>query len=375
MGDVVKFRPPKEKRIYFIIIALLSLATLVLIYLNVAHSAYNKQISLSGTTIMSVDSSVYIFKKAGEEVVVCGPEGISAINKKGEIAWHTDYGAASPFMATSGDYVLCADLNSSDCKVLSKGREVSSQKLPYEIITATVNVNGYYAVASKERGYKSQIAVYDKNGTKVFGWHSTKYHVVALALDDSNKNMLVSVVDVAEKPDNAFKMLHFSFNRDMPAELECTSGNLVSSISFSDGKFFAAGDTSFYAYNAGGSKAFNIDYNGRTLQKFSVLGSTIALGLTKSSVEGYYGGSVVEIYSSQGTKRGYAEIDDEISFLDIEENKILVNSPDGAYILNDAGRIHGDIAFADEVREGIIFSGGKKLLLVNGLNVNVYDAK
>jgi len=375
LGDVVRFRPGKDKKIYVMITVILALVTVLLAYLNLAHSAYDKQINLSGTTIMSIDNSAHIFKKAGEEVIICGSEGVSAVDKNGEISWKVDYGNNNPLLATAGEYVLCAELDGNGCKVWKKGSEISAQKLPNKVITAAVNKNGYYAVASKERGYKSQIAVYSKGGEKIFGWHSTKYHVVAIALSDNNNDMMVSVIDVANEADNAFKLLHFSFKKDAPTEVDANSKNLVSNISFSSGKFYAAGDTTFLAFNEKGNKVFGIDYNGRTLQNYAISETAIVLGLTKTSVEGYYGGSVVEIYSASGTKRGYGEVDDEIIFLDIEGDKILVNSPEGAYILNENGRIYGNIEFGTEVREGIIFYGGKKLLLVDGLNVNVYDSK
>ena len=73
--------------------------------------------------------------------------------------------------------------------------------------------------------------------------------------------------------------------------------------------------------------------------------------------------------------RGKYEIDDEVSFLDADGNKILVNSLDGAYILSDTGHVYGNLTFENDVREGMIFDSGRKLMLVNGSNVNIYDAK
>lgn len=375
MGDVVELKPRKNKKVY-IILAVLFVTTAVLVYINLVHSAYTKALNLNKTAIMSVEDSGYIFQKNGKNVVACGHDGVTVIDKNGEILWKKDFGTNTPLMVSSGEYILCADLNGNNYTIFSdNGKQIVKNKTPYEIITASVNENGYHAIATKERGYKSRVLVNDLKGEQVFAWHSTKYHVISLAVANNNSGMIVSVFDAEGGEDGAFKTLYFSFGKDAPVEIESGSKNLVANLKAVGNRIYAAGDTAFYAYNENGKKVFNIDFSGRTLQRYSVTETSVALALTKTSVEGYYGGSVVEIYSASGYKKGSFEVEDEIIFLDTEENKILVNSPEGAYILSDNGRLYGNLTFGNEVRAGLIFSGGKKLLLVNGSNVNVYDAK
>jgi len=374
MGEVIEFKQKKNKKIY-IILAVLLVATLALLYINIVHGAYTKPLNLNNNTVMSIEDSGYIFKKCGSDIIACGHEGLTAISKNGEIKWKVPFATAAPFMVTNDKYALCADLNGNQYSVFSSGKPIITQKTPYEIITANINDNGYVAVATKERGYKSQITVYDIKSEQVFAWHSTKYHVISLAVANNNKSMLVSVLDSENTGGEAFKVLHFSFSKDAPTEVESGKENLISNIMVSGGRFYAIGDSSFYAYNENGKKSFVIDYSGRTLQRYAITDSELVLALTKTSVEGYYGGSVVEIYTPSGSKKGSFEVDDEITFLDTEQNKILVNSPDGAYILSGNGRLYGNLTFTNQVREGLIFSGGKKLLLINGSNVNIYDSK
>lgn len=375
MGDVVEFKPKQSKKVY-IILAVLFVATALLVYINVVHSAYTKALNLNKSAIMSIEDSGYIFKKSGNNVVACGHDGVTAINKNGEIVWKKEFGTNSPLMVSNDKYILCADLSGVGYTVFSEsGKQLINEKMPYEIITANINENGYFAIATKERGYKSRVLVYDLKGEQVFAWHSTKYHVISLAVANSNHGMMVSVFDTEGGEDNAFKTLYFSFSKEAPEEVEAASENMVVNLKAVGNRIYAVGDSSFYAYNENGKKVFNIDFSGRTLQRYSVTDTAVVLALTKTSVEGYYGGSAIEIYSASGYKKGTFDVEDEISFLDVQEHKILVNSPEGAYILSDNGRLYGNLTFGNEVREGLIFSGGNKLLLVNGSNVNVYDAK
>ena len=374
MGEVIKLKPKQNKNLY-IILAVLLVATVALLYINIVHGAYTKSLNLNNNTVMSVEDSGYIFKKCGSDIIACGHEGLTAISKNGQIKWKVSFASATPFMETTDKYVFCADLNGNHYSIFSSGKQILEGKTPYEIITANINDNGCFAIATKERGYKAQITVYNLSGEKVFAWHSTKYHVLSLAIANNNKSMVVSVLDSENTGGEAFKLLHFSFSKDTPVEIESGEDNLVSNIKVSGSRFYAVGDSAFYVYNENGKKSFVIDYSGRTLQRYSVTDSEVVLALTKTSVEGYYGGSVVEIYTPSGSKKGSFEVDDEITFLDTEQNKILVNSPDGAYILSGGGRLYGNLTFSNEVREGLIFSDGKKLLLINGSNVNIYDSK
>ncbi|MBQ7717865.1 MAG: hypothetical protein IJT38_01005 [Clostridia bacterium] len=374
MGEIIKFKPKKKKTIY-IALSLLLLTTLILLYINLAHSAYNKTLSLNRTSIMSLEDSSYSFGKAEGNIIVCGQEGLSAINRNGDIVWKYSYPMSNPIISTSGNYSLYADFGGKACHVVSRGKLVSSYESPYEIITAKVNDNGYYAVASKERGYKSQVVVFDRNGNKLFAWHSTQYYVLDVAVTNDNSSLFVSALNTESEDSSISKVLYFSFRSDEPVILETGDNNLIASLCTSQTNVLAIGDFGMYAFDRNGKRIFVVNYEGRTLQEYSLGSGIIALGLTKGSVEGYYGGSVIEVYNMRGSLRGKYEIDDEVKFLDAEGNKILVNSLDGAYILSDTGRLYGNITYENDVREGMIFDGGKKLMLVNGSNVNVYDAK
>lgn len=374
MGEIIKFKPQKKKSVY-IVLGLLILATLILIYINLVHSAYNKSLSLNRTSIMSLEDSSYSFGKAEGNIIVCGQEGLSAINKNGEIAWKYAYTMNNPIISTAGIYSLYADFGGTSCHVLSKGKLISSYESPYQIITAKVNDNGYYAVASKERGYKSQVTVFDRSGNKIYAWHSTQYYVLDVAVTNDNSSLFVSALNTESEDSSISKVLYFSFRSEEPVILETGDNNLIASLCTAQTNVIAIGDFGMYSFDRNGKKVFSVNYEGRTLQEYAFGSGIIALGLTKGSVEGYYGGSVIEVYNMRGVLRGKYAIDDEIKFLDADGNKILVNSLDGAYILSDTGRLYGNLTYENDVREGMIFDGGRKLMLVNGSNVNVYDAK
>lgn len=374
MGEIVEFKNKRDKKMY-IVPALLLVATLVLVYINLVNGAYTKKVNFNQTSIMSLEDSGYSFSKADGNIVVCGQEGLTAINRNGEVVWKYNYYANNPIISAAGSYVMYADLGGRECHTVSNGNLVSSYESPYEIITAKVNDSGYYAVAAKERGYKSQVIVFDKGGNQIYAWHSAAYYVLDVAVSSDNKSMFVAVLNTDGGENSISRVLYFAFDSEEPVVLETGENNLISSVSNVQGNVAAIGDFGLYEFDKNGKKVFSLDYEGRTLQEYAINGSIIALGLTKGSIEGYYGGSVVEIYNIRGSLRGKYEIDDQIEFLDADGGKILVNSPDGAYILSDTGHVYGNLTFENNVREGLVFDGGKKLLLVNGSNVNVYDAK
>ena len=373
MGEIIDFKKKSNKKLY-IILAILLLATIALIYINIVHSVYKKNLNLNAASIMNLEDSGYSFGKSGSNVIVCGQEGLTAINKNGEIAWKYESKTNEPLMSFAGNYILYTDLSGTKTELVSDGKCISTFE-PYEVINAKVNSSGYCALAAKERGYKSQVVVFNSKGERVFAWHSTKYYVIDALVSPDNKSLFVSALNFDEGTDSLCKLLYFTFSSDQPTVLSSGKDNLVSALAATSQSVLAIGDNALYSYGRNGKTNFNIDYAGRTLQEFSVSDDLIALGLTKTSVEGNLGGSVVETYSESGSRKGAYDTEYEIKFLDVDGKKVLVNAAEGAYILSDNGRLSGTLLFENEVRDGLIFSGGKKLMLVNGSSVNVYDSK
>lgn len=363
----------RSKEIY-IILAVLFIATAALVYVNLAHSAYSKILDLNTGSVMSLEESTYIFGKTTEGIIACGNDGLTAIGSSGNVLWKYSSSANNPILSCDGAYALHADAGGFECVLVSGGNEVCRYKSTYEIITARVNRTGYFTVVSKERGYKSQVAVISPAGERVYTWHSANYYVIDAVCHDNNRCMFVSVLDT-DSGGNMYKLLYFSFDDTQPRVLDTDSGNLVAALLCRGGNILAIGDTEAYGFDKSGRKIFEINYRGRGLQEYAAGDSFLALGLTKSSVDGYYTGSVLEVYGFGGKLRGSYEIFDEITFLDASGNKILVNSENGAYILSNSCHLYGDLSFENEVREGLIFDDGRKLMLVNGSKVNIYNSK
>lgn len=377
MGELVelkKIKDGKGKKAYYVL-AVLLLATAALIYVNVAHSAYKKTLKLDNTSIMSLENSSYNFGKNGNTIIVCGQEGLSAINKNGEIQWKFSSNAVNPLLSAEGNYCLYTDMGAFKSTLVNGGKEIYAHNSSYEIITAAVNKNGYFAIASKERGFKSQVAVFTPSGEQIYAWHSVNYYVLAVCVTDDNKGMFVSVLNADGGGDNLCSVLYFNLKSEEPAVLLNTEGNIVSVLRNTENGVLAVGDAAMLGYTRSGKTDFCTEYDGRTLFEYAATNETVVLGLSASASDGEPGGSVIEAYSAGGVKKGAYRLDGEIKFLDADSGKILVNSDEGAYILTDTCRLGGSLTFENEVREGLVFSGGKKLLLVNGSSVNIYDIK
>lgn len=373
MGKVVDIKKTKNKKL-FLVLAVLFLATAALVYINLVHSAYSKILSLDKSSIMSLEESTYIFGKTSEGIVACGQDGLTVINKNGEILWKYSLSVNNPMLSCAGAYALYTDIGGNDSFLVSGGNEVYHHKSPYRITTAKVNKSGYLTVVSKERGYKSQVAVISPTGTEVYVWHSAKYYIVDAICDNSCRGMFVSVLN-SDSSDSMYKLLYFSFKDTEPKSLETGGDNLIASLECYGNNVIGIGDMGAYGFDKNGKRLFEIDYGGRALQEYSIGSSFLALGLTKGSVDGYYTGSILEVYNFNGNLNGTYEISDEITFLDTDNNKVLVNSEDGAYILSGSCHLYGNLTFENEVREGLIFGEGKKLMLVNGSSVNIYNSK
>jgi len=366
VGELVKLKNKNKKIGIYILAGILLVASIFLTNLN-----RYKTVSTTSSSIM-LDSSVeYKMNKYSGGVVLCGHDSIMGIDKDGQKIWNIPTNFSKPILSCSNNYILTADRNGKHGFVLSEGKIINNIETSDVIITAKINESGYYALAYKEKGYKAKVSVFSPKGEEIYAWYSSNYNVVDVSVSSDNKKMAVAVLDASGSNDLSGVLL-FSFKSDEYILSGTSNDNLISSINYINNNVVAVGDKKTLSISHKGEIYWEIDYKGRILQEYSIA-SDVAFGFTKGSVEGFYGGSVVEIYNKSGKLIGKHEIGDSIRYMDMEGNNVLVNAENGAVLLNDNGKVVKEIKPHKEIRKAVVF--GSKFMVLSGNNGFIYDTQ
>ncbi len=326
--------------------------------------------SSSSAEAMSLDSSVtYKFKKFDGGLAVCGSDLLATVQPSGGAGWTVALNSKNYMIAAEGNYVLAFETGGRKISLFSDGKEVFRIETENDIITANVSRSGVVAVATKEKGFRSQVLVYKPSGEQIYEWHSVNYYVVDIAVTSSA--MAVAGLNSDDASSMSYILL-FSFNSSDYKTVNGGNDNLVGTIKYIDDGVLAVGDRECTYIKKNGEIAWSISYGGRTLQGFTVTdGGHTALALTKSSMEGYFGGSVIEVYSKNGKTRGSFETGGQINYIDTDGGRILVNTETGAEILNGRGETLKSVSFPRNPRECFLTEGGKKIFMIAGNKIEV----
>ena len=259
-------------------------------------------------TVLELDSSFnYAVQKYNGGVAVFGKEGVWGITNSGQKAWSVDFPCTDPILSAGGRYVLAAERGGQKLKLIAGRKVTQEMTTDDEIITASVNKKGTFAVVTKERGYKGRVNVLSASGKQLFAWHSAEQNILAVAVSEDNTKLAVSVVNMQD-PSKVCTVYQFDLKETSPKSLAVGNENLISNLIYNGNELVAVGDEALYCFKADGAESFKIDYKGRELQKFSFYsGGVLAMGFR----DGGSGASVC-FYDMHGREKGSHFISGEI---------------------------------------------------------------
>lgn len=369
MGSLVKF---KRKSGYKTpVLAGLIIITIAFLAIINNISPIFKTVGTQKQSSLTLSNTTYSLGKSGNTAIVCGKDEIMGIGNDGGQLWNIKLAYMNPILSCNDNYIGVANSGGTEFKLISNGREIISHTSDEEIITANINKSGYFAIVSKEKGYRSKVSVFDSNGKQIYVWHSADYDVIDVALSNDN-NKLVAAALNCNGNGSLSTVFMFSFNS---AEYKvCTESdvNLISGIYYSGRNIICIGDKNALCISPGGSGLWEIDYKGRTLQEFSFYeGGVLAMGFTKSSLDSIRGGSIVEMYGSSGRLKGTYETKSAIGCLDANGRNVFINTEEKSVVVNDRGNIVSTLPIAHAVRDGVVFNGN--ILLPSGNTVEIYE--
>lgn len=373
MGNVVKLKSKKKISIKSVLVLLAAAAAAAgLAYINLNNPDFAPK-SSSGVEALSLDSSVtYKFKKAGSGIVICGSDALMGVNGGGE-TWKAELDGKNHIISSAGKYVLAAETDGRRLTLFEGGKAVGKIEVSDDIITARVNRAGRIAVATKEKGYRAQVIVFTPEGKQIYVWHSATYYVLDLALNDRSDRLAVAGLN-SDNASEVSAILLFSLNSADYITVNAGNDNLVTSIEYIDDGVLAVGDSEALYVKKSGELAWNVPFHGRLLQNYNVTeGGNLVLALTKGSMEGYFGGSDVEIYGKNGKLRGEFETSGPIKFVDSDGEKILVDTSTGAAIINNRGSLLENVTFDKTPRESFLIDDGRKIIIIAGSSVEIMD--
>lgn len=359
-----------KKPLYIAVFALLLVFLLLWYFLGGKPSLLGIFKNGSFGEKVKLDSSfTYVSAKYSGGVAVFGKDAVFGISNSGQKNWDVPFTVSDPVLSACGKYVLAAERGGKRVLLISGGKVKHESEMNGEIITASVNKKGVFAVVMKERGFKGLVKVFNSKGKELFAWHSAEQNIMNVAVSEDSKRLAVSVVNMKDLS-KLTTLLQFDMKETVPEVLDVGDENLVSTLLYNKGELIAVGDEALYCFKKDASQKFRIDYSGREIQKFSMYaGGTMAM-IFRGADDG--SGSTVEFYDGLGRIKGSMPVNGNITSLDSFGNYAVVAAQNELYVIRQNGKIVSHRTLESSASRAFLCGSRNRIFLISGMHAGMY---
>ncbi len=160
---------------------------------EISQSGSGFPLSFSSNDIVDVEA-------VGNHVYVVSNEVLFCISSSGKLVFSHVLNYSEPVIKSCGNYGIVFDRLSGKYTVVSKkavvfsGQSVDSA----QIITAQIDSDGNYAIASRSTDSACILTYYDKNGKEKFSWACSKDHIVSVAISSNGQNLACAALSASD---------------------------------------------------------------------------------------------------------------------------------------------------------------------------------
>lgn len=364
----IRFKKPEPKTTIILIVLILAMAGLL--YINahppIRHSIirfFNPDFTPVEYQFEVKDTDSTLFARVKDKVFLISGEGLIQTDEKLNTKTFLNQSGSKPQIESQKDNYIQFF---SGSKTVFAGNIKSPREIKCNanVITATINKNGYYAIATEEKGYKALITVYNTKDEEIFKWHSADNYITGLSLSPDNKTLAASTMNYGE--DKQKNMLYvFKFSQEKPLSLTEIKSNFIAKVKYvSSSKILIVSSDDILMISPKGNILWQTSFDGEKLIDYSINDSSVVTANLSTSA--LLGKTVVNIYNYNGQKTGSFDNSEDLIDLDSTSGTILVTNKKSIHVIDKKGNETNNIKFAKDIKQGLLFGDSGYAAVVTG---------
>ena len=251
-----------------------------------------------------------VFAYSGGAVAAAGTFGIQVLDADGEETLRYTFRMFTPAIASQSGLFLAFDIGGTAVKVFSANQIINAVETTGQIVSATLNQNGWFTVVTQEEGaFRGTIQVYNSNGSVVYRVDLGRGFPITAMLSENNHNLAILNLT------NSGSTITFYNGIDADKEEPDHQFNLANIVMFdirfiNNNEVLAISTESVLRISSTGNSTELFNFRGRRLGSFAHGDDFIALNLHDYGVG--YSGQIVMIDTSDGSVIGDHRIHREV---------------------------------------------------------------
>ena len=208
-----------------------------------------------------------VFGRLGDDLAVVSASTLHTYDADGDELLNENMLMGDPAVDTAGEYAVVCDLGGESFKLFTAEEVLySNLDVGREIISASVNANGWVALCTEEDGYKGSVTVYDMDGDPVYKWYSGEGYLMSAAVSPDNTRMAALVFT-----EQGSRIVFYRLDSEDPDAQYLAAGAVLMDIRFiSDGRLACVGAERYTIIGTDGSEISTYDYTDKYLNNYSV---------------------------------------------------------------------------------------------------------
>lgn len=130
-------------------------------------------------------------EKLASGIAVLTDTSLTVYSKNGNTARNQAHFMANPALAAEGNYAVVYDIGGDRWRFETAAKTLCTGEADYSIVSASVARSGYFVLVCSDDERHSAIYVYNRSGSKVFGWKSADYYITTAALSANGSYLTV----------------------------------------------------------------------------------------------------------------------------------------------------------------------------------------
>ncbi len=298
-----------------------------------------------------------VFASVGNGLAVASGSTLQLLNSAGETVWKQVVSFGTPAIAAADDRALFCDIGGQHAELVREDGTSTVLDVPEEIITASMNPDGWYVIVTDSAGYKGVVHVYNDECEPRYEWWSGSGYVLRAAVSPDDRLLAVLCADGTGSKLHIFslssenELASAAFPQELAFDLGFLGSDTVCCVSEQALHFIRTDGTVAGEYSLGENALMDYD-----------LGSDSFVALFVSVYRAGTGRTVLTL-GRDGTELGRADIGESVTSLCARGRQLLVMTGGGLTLYGQDMSEQQRREMLITAKRALLRSGGGVLLL------------
>ena len=203
---------------------------------NIANYFNNKEWEYTESVGMVRVNNYYEVDGTASNLLVIGNNYITGYSEIAKENFDENISLKSAITCTNGDYCIVGEKGGTKIYMINANVKLWESEIQGNILSVSVNKNGYASVIYKQTGYKSLIKILSPDGSELFTSYLASTYAIDSAISNDNKKLAIAEVNTEGISVQCFiRLIDINnVNQENITKISLGSDILVTDIEYND---------------------------------------------------------------------------------------------------------------------------------------------